>query len=418
MSTAAEKQKMRVDELLAHLKSLKDYVVIAAKLKSQQSVFPGQTLKELIDTSKDTSYLNSATKKAIIDFAESLPPGIDPKVFSKEKSMTDFLNDLYEETNKAHLIKFRSLLIALGERQEAAQFWQGVTQRIGIGVDAVKLVLLPLRDVPIVNLVARPILGGINYGMAWLRAYTFKNTPGLSTEMTQLESNTKKVSFAVGFTASTLAMVTLVSAAIPPLWPVLPILGIAATVGFLTSSVLDTGSAIKNFYNEVTKGKKDKARPWRLFNKGNSLFSSLASIALGAMAVAALFTPVGWAAGAGLLAFGLVAAALPIVSLAINKLTGKKIEKLSKEPAPEPAPSKPEVQLDKKPSTAPEFGPRLERINASFEELERTKTSQIPLSTAEPEERRAETTPETEKPVEEPEPKPQPKGTRPKKKDE
>lgn len=191
--------------------------------------------------------------------------------------------------------------------------------------------LTPSTDIPFINLIMNPIVNGC-WGCSyatWALALHYnpalKDEQGKRLAYDRAQSIFNKASYIAGGVATVAVFLMLV----PPLWPVIPILLLVATVATVVSNVLKVVGVGIDLYKEVKQGPHDAGRPWRIAYQASTLLYNSLTIIVAALAVAALFTPLGWAAGAGALTFAIAGAAVALGVFGISKFCQWKARKIA-----------------------------------------------------------------------------------------
>lgn len=183
--------------------------------------------------------------------------------------------------------------------------------------------MTPVAQIPLVNLIANPIVNGLwaGWSIAYSMAFKYKATLKFQKEQqeryVQAQSLFNKASYLVGAVATVAGFLILM----PPLWPIIPILLPIVAIATVVSSILWATDITRNFYSEIKKGEgeKDAGHGWRVASQASAVLYSMGSIVIGALVVAALFTPVGWAVGAGAMTFGIAGAVACLAVFGISK---------------------------------------------------------------------------------------------------
>lgn len=272
--------------------SERDYSVMRKNLKG----FPDSPFKEL----------NTATLNTIIDFACLIPDDVnmDATSFENETSIQNWLRD-----SKIPQEKLNEKLTEIEEKQKIANNLGKVADFLFLAAEGIT----EIAHIPVIQIIAIPIMDGL-YGL-WYAALILgaAYNPELSGRVEQAKT---KFNMASGL-AGTIATVSAFVGLIFPL--ALPLAAPIAAIAMLTSNVLWSAAAIIDFYKEIKSGNKDAGSPWRIASKGSSALYILGSVVIAALALTALLTPVGWAVGAGALAFGIGAASSTLAVFAFAK---------------------------------------------------------------------------------------------------
>lgn len=209
--------------------------------------------------------------------------------------------------------------------KKIAARWEKVSDFFFVAAHA----MTPSTQIPLVNLIMNPIVNG--FWGCWYAtwAIALHYDPALKDEYEkQLPYDKAQSAFnRASYLAGSIATISGFLMLIPPLWPAIPILLTIAAIATTVSNVLWVAGIGIDLYKEVKNGPHDSGRPWRIAQKASTLLYSLGSIVIAALVVAALFTPVGWAVGAGALTFAIAASAATLAVFGISKFCQWKAHK-------------------------------------------------------------------------------------------
>lgn len=279
-----------------------------------------------------TRHLNEKVRNIIVNMALALPdnPPVEVDTYSSKAKIAIYLEEaLSDKAISTDYNKMKDLcknMLLLKRRSERAEVYNKWAERITSVIVLGEGIFHPLEEVPFINLIAVPVMAALRFAYTITWGLAIKRDPGLGTEATQAKLKAYAASNVVG----AVTVVGLISFAIAAgvgaaavAAVLLPLTAISITV----SSVLWAWGAIKDFTAEYQSGNKNtQARPHLLASKAATVFHTVASVVFLTMAAIALMTPVGWAAGAGLIVFAALSVASVWGALFVSKWQGKKAE--------------------------------------------------------------------------------------------
>jgi hypothetical protein len=291
-------------ELIKRILSLQEYMQWVVMIRNQQTNNP--TFKKLNKgTVKKLEALNKIISNKVL---------VTDNDFKSEASIKHWLNSWagYEQ-----LKSLDTHLTALENKQKWADRWNTVSDVFYVAAQA----LTPIGQIPILGIIVNPIVNGL-WGIwyaAWAAAIGFD--PKLGDNKEKHKATVNKLSAGVGLVGVAAAFVALF---VPFLAPIaIPV----AAAGLLGSNVFWLAGACVDFYKEIKNGKRDAGRGWRIASSASSTLYIAGSVVTAALAIAAIFTPVGWAAGAGLIAFTVGSALSSLAVFGVSKFCAWRAEK-------------------------------------------------------------------------------------------
>jgi len=332
---AEEKRKVDLQQhkvdLQHRLFHVKEYMALVASLKTGQYKFDIKELQNNMSAKEKKSKqselrealkkepifnkLNNGTLNAIIDFATLIPSDnpMEAANFETDKSIETWLNNIPDH-NILELETLNESLIKLEKKEKTAHRLKKASETFYITAQALK----PLAQIPILNIVMAPIITGLLGFCLVFGAVSVRYNPALGGKIEPIKSTLHKAVYLSGGIAT--ASIAL-SLCVPPLAPIL--LPIAA-IGLLINNALWATSAALEFYHEIKEGKKKEGKPdaghhWRIAGKGATVLQIAGNVVVAALIIAALFTPVGWAAGAAAAAFAIGAAAATVAVFGVSQ---------------------------------------------------------------------------------------------------
>lgn len=231
--------------------------------------------------------------------------------------------------------------------------------------------MTPVAQMPLISLITNPIMNGL-WGAWYLSAsLAFKYNNQLQPDKEkqeryyQAQSAFNKASYLVGAVATIAFFLTLM----PPFWPIaVPILLPIAAIATAVSSVLWTVGLGMDFYKVLQKKDSEKTagHQWELGSQAATFLYSMGMIVIAALAVAALFTPVGWAAGAGAITFAIAGAAVSVAVFGVAKFCEWRAYKENQKALKVPVLEKPVLPIQKEDQDKIDLGPPHKEILTEF----------------------------------------------------